>query len=337
MKKKNYLFFLIFIFLVVIYSYFNVIYYHKQNEKADVLALKSFEKIIKLEIKEKKQKQEKEKKIKKCLASKDQFTEKNYNVNLQTKINQFNEYLNNNYNYALVYHELNDNFGLTKNENISFYGASIIKVTLAIYIYEKAESDESILNKTITYSSKYYKGGAGVIKNNIQSSYPVRDLIKYMIEDSDNIAFMMLYNNFNINDIRNFWNNYGATKTFVGSDEFGYITANDTKIYMNELYNYLNTNTKLSEELGNYFLAASKNSYIAKNINKPVYFKYGETAPYYHEITIIKDENPYILNILTTKFPNNHINFINNVTNYVSDIHKTYFDNKKEYCYEKYN
>ncbi len=332
-NKKKIIYTLIFIILVFICSSLIYFSFKNQNKIVTEQALLRYKQIKK---EEKVQKIKTLKKINDCLTNKDEFNEKYFNTNLINEINNFNDYLNNSSNYAIIYKEINANFQITRNEYNSFYGASIIKAALAIYIFEQAENDKTILENKIYYSSKYYMGGAGIIKNNIKQSYTVLELTKYMIEESDNIAFLMLYNNFNINDVRNFWKNFGTTKTFIGNDKFGNITANDALIYMEELNNYLNTKTELSKVLAKIFNNASKNSYIAKNLNEEIYFKYGETIPNYHEIALVNTKNPYIIVILTTKFPNNHVDFINNISNYIKNIHNLYYENKDTYCNNKY-
>lgn len=312
--------------LIIIFCIFFVLKDNFQTKRKDKLVFN----IIKNKDDEKKKQ---EKLYNECL--KENLKEENYNNNYNESVEKLKQFLNDNTNFAYYYYDLNSNITYSKNEDSVFYGASVIKSALAIYIYNMALNDVSILDKEIAYSHNYYHGGAGVIKKNPQNSYSVRNLVKYMIEESDNIAFIMLYRNFNIKEVRQYYQNLGTKETFVGGDEFGHITANDCAIYLKELKKIIDLDNDISKELKQVFLNASKNSYIKKAINKDVLFKYGETKPNYHEITIVMDENPYILIILTTKFPNNHVDFINNLATITDNLHSNYYLNKKEYCQKK--
>lgn len=92
-----------------------------------------------------------------------------------------------------------------------YYPSSLGKVPIMIAYFEAAEANPDILNQTITYT-------AGAPDLNLSQdipvshsitpgqSYTVNELIKYMIDDSDNNAAQLLFLNIDKNALRNIYN-----------------------------------------------------------------------------------------------------------------------------------
>ena len=235
---------------------------------------------------------------------------------------------------SIVYQGLTQsNFFIKHNEETAFYGASIVKMALGIYIYREAELTPGLLDKRLAHKSSHYAEGTGVMQYmDLTRPYTIRELVKYLIEDSDNIAFYMLLDEFNSTDVRKYWNSLNTTYTFVGWDRFGQINGSDAQIYAEELYRYLRTDTGLSSELGQYFLNAAKNSIIQSAVNEPIYFKYGETMPHYHEVSIVSGKHPYILVIITNLLDKGHYDYIKEAAARVDELNARYWQERTDYC-----
>ena len=238
------------------------------------------------------------------------------------------------YDVSVIYKGLTqDNISLAHNETTAFYGASIVKMALGIYIYQRAERYPDLLDRELMFTESNQAGGSGVMKEmDLTRPYSIRELVKYLIEESDNIAFFMLRDEFNYEDVRRYWQNLNTTYTFVGWDRFGQLNGNDARIYSEELYRYLSTGTPLSSELGEYFLNAAKDSIIQTVIDKPIYFKYGETEPHYHEVAIVGGEHPYILVILTNLLGYGHDSYIMDVAARVDELNTQYWKERTDFC-----
>lgn len=83
------------------------------------------------------------------------------------------------------------------NENEEFDPGSILKLPILIAILRKADSNPQLLNQKIKYEGQF-KGlpRQTIVENHIQAGgiYTIKELLNYMIVDSDNEANMLLYN-----------------------------------------------------------------------------------------------------------------------------------------------
>lgn len=101
-------------------------------------------------------------------------------------------------NYISVYYrDLNNGPWIGINEKESFSPASLLKVPIALSIYNKAEDDPSILKKFITYTgTKMSKSEQQTIAPQISAEpnkeYTTEDLVRLMLQYSDNNATELL-------------------------------------------------------------------------------------------------------------------------------------------------
>ena len=263
----------------------------------------------------------------------------NFSKELNVKIFILNNYLKSYSNKVqLAYTDINTGFKINYNSNTKLFAASTTKAPLALYIYMLADQGKIDLNKKYKYTKKYYADGTGTIKNNkVNTDYSVRDLTKYSIIYSDNIAFLMLSDIVNKKDVSNYFKSKGTKYTFNSSNKsglyqtFGELSANDGNIYMTELYKYSLNNSKNSNELLNYFKKASLNN-IKLATNKDVAHKYGWTNKYVHDMGLVFDENPYVITITSTLGDKNWGNVFKNIARQINDIHESYWSETKQYC-----
>lgn len=79
------------------------------------------------------------------------------------------------------------------NEETMYETASTIKVPIAMYIYDLAKKNPSILEDTISITDWDYEGGTGILQGyQMGTPFTTEELIKDMIIYSDNIATNML-------------------------------------------------------------------------------------------------------------------------------------------------
>jgi beta-lactamase class A len=94
-----------------------------------------------------------------------------------------------------------------------FYPSSLGKIPIMIAYYEMAETDPTVLNKTITYTGGPDLNDTQDIKPPqaivVGQTYTIEQLIEYMIEDSDNNATQLLYNNVDQTALQNIYNDLG--------------------------------------------------------------------------------------------------------------------------------
>ena len=99
--------------------------------------------------------------------------------------------------YGIYYYDLNTGCEYFLNEDKEFQAASTMKVPIAMMIADKLEKKELKEDTLIEYTLTDDSDGAGVLQGNISEGdkLEVIDLMKYMIEESDNVATSMLKRN----------------------------------------------------------------------------------------------------------------------------------------------
>lgn len=238
--------------------------------------------------------------------------------------------------YSITLKEISDNYTVINyNEEHEFYGESIIKLAYAIYIYDYLIDNQDEFDTVLKYNSNFYVTGSGVIRymdlSNI--SFTIRELLYYMVEDSDNIAFYMLIDYFGKDDARAYWNEFGTNLTFTGWDNFGLISGSDATIYLNRLYEIISTNDTYYDDLIQSSQKAAKNSILNETLNETMYFKYGGANYCYHEIAIVDDDaNPYMITVLTELSSVDRFTLLPEVATIVENLHNMYWTEKYQYC-----
>jgi len=267
-----------------------------------------------------------------CLKS--PLTEENMTTNLKNISTELENLFNSSkYNFAFKYKDLYTGFSLSYNSKQPIFAASTIKAPEAIYIYEEAEKGNIDLTNTIKYTSGYYSTGTGILKNkSFGDNYSIAKLVEYSIIYSDNAAHLMLNKKYGSNNIYNYWKNLGTTSIFKNNTVWGNINADDATIYMEELYKYYqNSNNKYQTELLSYF---DKSWKIISTPNKNIRIasKSGWSGSSLHDVTLIFDENPYTLSILTNRGYVEYQNFFDKASTLIYNFHKEYWNTKYNIC-----
>ena len=248
--------------------------------------------------------------------------------------NELTNYLADNYDVSLIYEDLSLGFSYSYNPDEVYYAASTIKSLEALYIYTKAASGEINLDETVKYTSKFVWGSSRKMKNHkLGEEISLRTLVEYSITVSDNSAHQMLVSYIGRNNLKEFGKSLGAQYTLYGSDNFGHITATDAIIYMKAINDFINNNGELGLELKSYFVEADQNGLKFEDLGIEAAHKYGEYAPYYHDIGIVYDENPYVIAILTAEKSGDYQSKIKDINKRVYDLHKLYYSNRESVCY----
>lgn len=253
-------------------------------------------------------------------------------LSIRTLENLFNQSYN---HFAFKYTDIYTGFTVGYNENQEIFTASTIKAPMAIYLYEKAESGLINLDEKLVYTPSYYNTGTGILKNKpFNGSYTVRDLISYAIIPSDNAAHNMLMNRYGRDGMYNFWSEKGTKSIFRNYTNWGVINANDATIYMKELYDYYNTDTKLSNELMNNFINVTFKPLGSCFKDISVANKSGWTGSVFNDAAIFFDDNPYILVVLSNTGTSGYTYLFNSTSKLVNQMHKQYWNLKYNMCKE---
>ncbi|HOP65871.1 MAG TPA: serine hydrolase [Bacilli bacterium] len=252
---------------------------------------------------------------------------------VEDKVAELDNYIKNNYPYTSIeYYDLETGLTYTYNENTVYYGASLIKTLDALYIYNKALEDESILDTKLTYTSSYQRGSSlEMAKYSFGEKVTVRNLVKYAITVSDNSAHQMLIDYIGFSKLKAYGNSLGNNYTLIGGDNYGNIDLSDAFNYMVNVNKYINNNGELGEELRNYFDNDYDNFLNLDGVN--ALHKYGYYAGYFHDIGIMEDDDPYIIVVLTNYGYDNFKTIVNNISKKVNALHEYYHNKRKVACY----
>lgn len=204
--------------------------------------------------------------------------------------------------------EFNENGWTTVNGDEKYLPGSLLKVPELIAYLKMNEIRPGTLDKviaydkiiptdrTINFSSKSIQLG---------QKYTVRELLKYMINYSDNNATVLLSNNIDFKIFKNVFTDFGLPAPDFSSRSYP-ITAREFSVFMRSLY----SSTYLNDENSEYAIQLLSKCDFKEGMiaglpkNTKVAHKFGEAGshvePQLSESAIIYlDNNPYTITIMT--------------------------------------
>ena len=192
------------------------------------------------------------------------------------------------YNVSIGYYNLVNGNSFYYKENKIYYGASLIKSLLSIYMYE---------NNLVNDSNRY-------------------DMEK-MISVSNNDSYFNLLYSVGMDNLINYGYSLGTKYTLSGPDDFGMTNVIDQMVIFKKLYSMVKDNKY--NEMKSYFINDYFNS--LKINDNVVMHKYGYWDSIYHDCGIIFDKEPYILIVLTTHGLDNYQSIVNDISNLIYNYH----------------
>ena len=204
---------------------------------------------------------------------------------------------------SIYFENLETGFIFGYNAEIEQFSASVTKASFALYLYNLAEQGIIDLDTYLEYTPYDVNTGSGIIWTDyeIGTKFTKRELVRLNLSYSDNIATTMLRRNLGTNGYREFIRNIGGNPNFVGENIFNSIlTANETGLFAREIFKYIESNRKYSEE----FKKALLNNQFPFIISDyQVASKSGWRRPNaWHDMAIIYAPSPFVLVILSTKY-----------------------------------
>lgn len=312
LKKSAKLLILLFIVLIVyFYDFFGIFENESKPLKPDVLT--SFKNVVK--------------NIKYTTCMNEGLTDDNFNEDTKSKKNNLISYLNKN-NIYYLYHDKTYNYDIKRNETESIYGASLVKLSTALYLID----NDVDLSQEVTYLAKYKTAySKGMEKHKIGDKVTIEELMKYSITYSDNTAHHMILNFIGKDKLKEYSKSLGAKVLLDGWDDFGNQTAEDMNIYLNRAYE-LFTEKENGKLLKEYMNNTDTN---ALNLNENVTFlhKYGSHMQYFHDVGIYLGEHPYNIVVLTMKTESGGPAYVKKISELTYDFHNAYYDNLENYCH----
>lgn len=148
-----------------------------------------------------------------------------------------------------------ESFGINPDEPLP--AASVVKVPIVLYLYQRVAEGRDDLNRRIAYEPEVdYEGGDGVLRYVVREgdTYSLRVLANLAITISDNIATRMLIRHLGKRNIIGFMRSLGAKTVYPGGKNIA--TARDAATYFKAVLRF----AKERPELGRMFLDDLANS-----------------------------------------------------------------------------
>ena len=292
---------------------------------------------IKEKIEEKFKKNDEEEKMRKeyenCLIEK--YDESDNSEELINKQNEITNYIKNNYRASILYEDEITGYTYKYNEEQTYYGASLIKIVDAMYLFDKAEAGEiDIYNTKLKYDSKYVHGfSTGMKTKTVGEEVSLEELIKFAMTYSDNSAHFMLIDYIGVDNLKEYAQSLGATKiSVIKSDTFGMQNAVDTNIYLHHAYEIINSGSKYGKLLKEYMLNNDTNALNLNEDEITIAHKYGQYDTVYHDIGISFEESPYYISILTSHGRGKYVEIVNDISGKIKELHDTFHEERKNKC-----
>lgn len=307
---------LILIIFAGIYGYKKFEEYVAYQEKLEV------ERLAKIE-------REKKEKYNNCLAKDYEVTEVTDEITtIQDELNTMLK----KYNVAVYYEDLSSGFDFKYKEDEIIYGASLIKLVDALYLYD----NDIDLNSTMKYDSKYIKGSSkGMDTRKVGEDVTLNDLMNYSLSVSDNTAHVMLVDYIGYNTLRDYGRSLGATAILsgVGGEKYGNQTATDTNIYLKRAYKIITDSDYNYGNLLREYMSNDYQNHLFLENEQDIAHKYGSYDRYFHNIGIVFNKNPYTISILTQHGKDNYKEIINNIHKKINELHIKFRNNREDICY----
>lgn len=265
------------------------------------------------------------------------YTESDLSETLIAKQEEVTNYIKNNYRASILYEDVTTGYSYKYNEEQTYYGASLIKIVEAMYLFDKAQNGEvDIYNETIKYESKYVHGfSTGMKTRKVGEEVTLKDLIGYAVTYSDNSAHFMLSNYIGVNNLKEYAHSLGATKISVTQgDTFGIQNAVDTNIYLHHAYEIINSGSEYGKLLKEFMLNNDTNALnLTGEDNITIAHKYGQYDTVYHDIGISFGEKPYYISVLTSHGNGKYIEIVNDISKKINELHTTFQQERQNKCH----
>lgn len=153
---------------------------------------------------------------------------------------------------SVYFREMNNGLAFSIGESEQFYPASLLKVPEMISVLKAAEVNPALLAKKIVYDKPELQSmqNADVTDKMVFGrSYTVEELLKRMIEYSDNVAALLLEDAMKPSDLKKTYDDLGLPDPYYLNDQSGYmISVESYASFFRILFNASYLNKDLSKK-----------------------------------------------------------------------------------------
>lgn len=225
------------------------------------------------------------------------------------------------YAISFYYYDLSTGFTMSYEADRIFRGASSIKMPFMAYVFDLIDNGKASFDDTITLNSSDIRNGTSTIRDEkfpAGTKFTVRQLVEYLIKDSDNTAFAMLSRTYNIWSFVSWANSKYGTNFYGARDKKGNamnsMTAESAGRMLRLLYERAAAGNEDYIWLLDIMKEANKNTFVKYGLadnangiwdekdrrNIEVSHKYGMDVYASNDAAIVHyEDRPYVLVILT--------------------------------------
>ncbi len=218
---------------------------------------------------------------------------------------------------SVYFRELNTGRWLGYNEDVKYFPASLLKVSLMISFLKQAESDPQLLARQLRYDPKVNLNLLEKISPAEQLQrgryYTVEQLIEHMIIFSDNKALQLLMDNINQDVVDQSFGDLSIALPEGGSEVTDFLSPKSYSIFLRILYNSTYLNRGMSEKALQLLTRTEFTDGLGRGVPASVkiahkFGEYGNIDPQtnkitYHELhdcgIIYYPQHPYLLCVMT--------------------------------------
>ncbi|MCX7745605.1 MAG: class A beta-lactamase-related serine hydrolase [Clostridia bacterium] len=218
-------------------------------------------------------------------------------LGLEKELNDYLRHCNGQYGVYLIDLVDNNEFGI--NYLDTYNAASTTKIPLNLYLYQKVLEGAIQLKDTLTYKKEDFEEGTGEIQyRSFGESYTIRELSKFSIVYSDNVATNMLFRIIGRDTLKRYMRDLGGV---VVDEKENVSCPRDMALYMKLVYTFYKKNDKLGPELMKNFENTVFNDRLPAQLPKSikVAHKTGDQVKAVHDIGIIFTGKPYVLAVMS--------------------------------------
>jgi beta-lactamase class A len=227
--------------------------------------------------------------------------------------------------YGVYFEDLTTGAWMGINEKEKFAPISLIKLPLMVAVLKKVEKGELSLEQNITIKEEYLDSGFGTLyEKGAGYNITVRELLTYLIKESDNTAFYALLDVTSIEE-------FETARVAMGLPKINIPEKISPKDYANMLRSlYYSTYLRRTfSEIGlslmmNTDFESELTAGLPKDIRVAHKVGIDESLGYYHDCGIIYDENPYILCVMSVNSTQEEANRV------IAAISKTVYEFKHQ-------
>ena len=232
------------------------------------------------------------------------FAKKDLIINVQPLRDELHE-IENDPNVSIYFEFLNTGANISVNKDSQFFPASLIKLPLAMAVAKKIEKgDWTWTNELVLMDQDKDSKFGQLYKKPIGTRLSINELVRYMLQESDNTAYLMLLRNIEPAEFDDVKNHLGLGEFFSSE---GNISAKNYSVILRSLYNSSYLSDDDSEKLLAIMSQTNFNEYVASGMPKETKFA--------HKIGISNDQGvildsgivylsrrPYVLTIMTKSY-----------------------------------